>query len=74
MPNPHTPSATLDRAYRVCERLARDHAENFPVASFLLPAAVRRHLAAFYAFARVADVASRPLTHTGEAADDAATL
>jgi squalene synthase HpnC len=35
--------------------MAREHAENFPVASFLLPAPVRRHLAAFYAFARVAD-------------------
>jgi len=45
----------LERAYRVCERLARAHAENFPVASLLLPAPVRRHLAAFYAFARVAD-------------------
>ena len=51
----HAPSAALDRAYRACERRARDHAENFPVASLLLPAAVRRHLAAFYAFARVAD-------------------
>jgi squalene synthase HpnC len=47
--------AALDRAYRVCERIARSHAENFPVASLLLPASVRRHLAAFYAFARVAD-------------------
>ncbi|MEO6462378.1 MAG: squalene/phytoene synthase family protein, partial [Candidatus Eisenbacteria bacterium] len=55
MPNAPAPSAALKRAYRLCERLARDHAENFPVASLLLPAPVRRHLAAFYAFARVAD-------------------
>jgi squalene synthase HpnC len=35
--------------------LARSHYENFPVASRLLPAAMRPHVAAVYAFARVAD-------------------
>ena len=44
-----------DRAYAYCEQLARQHYENFPVASFLLPAAVRPHVAAIYAFARRAD-------------------
>ena len=44
-----------DRAYAYCERLARDHYENFPVASYLLPAAMRPHIAAIYAFARRAD-------------------
>jgi squalene synthase HpnC len=39
----------------VCEALARAHYENFPVASRLLPAAMRPHVAAVYAFARVAD-------------------
>jgi squalene synthase HpnC len=43
------------RAYAYCERLARAHYENFPVASFLLPAAMRPHIAAIYAFARRAD-------------------
>lgn len=43
------------RAYTYCERLAREHYENFPVASFLLPAAMRPHVAAIYAFARRAD-------------------
>jgi squalene synthase HpnC len=42
-------------AYDVCFRLARQHYENFPVASALLPRAARRHIAAIYAFARVAD-------------------
>jgi hydroxysqualene synthase len=42
-------------AYARCERLARDHYENFPVASRLLPAAMRPHIAAIYAFARRAD-------------------
>jgi len=44
-----------DEAYGVCERIARQHYENFPVASFLLPAAMRPHIAAIYAFARAAD-------------------
>jgi len=35
--------------------MARAHYENFPVASYLLPAAMRPHVAAVYAFARVAD-------------------
>src|SRR4051794_41636475 len=35
--------------------MARSHYENFPVASRLLPAPMRPHVAAVYAFARVAD-------------------
>ena len=42
-------------AYAHCERVARKHYENFPVASLLLPRAMRRHVAAVYAFARQAD-------------------
>src|SRR5205814_3308439 len=45
----------LARAYAACAALARAHYENFPVASRLLPAAMRPHIAAVYAFARVAD-------------------
>ena len=45
----------LARAYAACEALARSHYENFPVASWLLPAAMRPHVAAVYAYARVAD-------------------
>ena len=45
----------LDRAYTACEALAKSHYENFPVASWLLPAAMRPHVAAVYAYARVAD-------------------
>ena len=46
---------TPEEAYGVCERIARQHYENFPVASLLLPAAMRPHIAAIYAFARAAD-------------------
>ncbi|PYR29813.1 MAG: squalene synthase HpnC [Acidobacteria bacterium] len=52
MPNWPEP---LARAYGACEALARSHYENFPVASRLLPVAMRPHVAAVYAFARVAD-------------------
>jgi phytoene synthase len=45
----------LAAAYAHCERIAREHYENFPVASRLLPAAMRPHVAAVYAFARAAD-------------------
>jgi squalene synthase HpnC len=48
-------SAPVERAYAACEALARSHYENFPVASRLLPRAMRPHVAAVYAFARVAD-------------------
>jgi phytoene synthase len=45
----------LEAAYAACEALARSHYENFPVASRLLPARMRPHVAAIYAFARIAD-------------------
>jgi squalene synthase HpnC len=45
----------LARAYAACEALARSHYENFPVASRLLPGAMRPHVASVYAFARIAD-------------------
>lgn len=41
--------------HQYCESLARAHYENFPVASRLLPRAMRPHVAAIYAFARIAD-------------------
>lgn len=48
-------SPELARAYASCEQLAREHYENFPVASRLVPARMRPHIAAIYAFARYAD-------------------
>jgi squalene synthase HpnC len=49
----HDPA--LARAYEYCAQQAREHYENFPVASRVLPAAMRPHIAAIYAFARSAD-------------------
>jgi squalene synthase HpnC len=53
-------------AYAECERLAREHYENFPVASWLVPAGMRRHVAAVYAFARTADDFADEGTRTAE--------
>ena len=50
-----TSAAALASAYAACERDARTHYENFPVASLLLPRPMRPHVAAVYAFARAAD-------------------
>lgn len=45
----------LQQAYAACLQLAQSHYENFPVASRLMPAHLRPHVAAVYAFARIAD-------------------
>lgn len=47
--------ADTGAAYATCLRLARQHYENFPVASWLMPRGARPHVAAIYAFARIAD-------------------
>lgn len=44
-----------DEAQARCDRLARTHYENFPVASIALPRRLRQPIAAIYAFARTAD-------------------
>ena len=43
------------QAYARCLQIAGQHYENFPVASWLLPRRMRPHVAAVYAFARLAD-------------------
>jgi phytoene synthase len=46
---------TIGEAFAHCERVAREHYENFPVASLMLPRGKRRYVASLYAFARAAD-------------------
>jgi len=46
---------SVTRAYEYCEEFARAHHESFPVASHFVPAEIRPHLIAVYAFARAAD-------------------
>ncbi len=47
--------AELAAAYAFCGDLARSHYENFTVASWLMPRAMRPHMHAIYAYARIAD-------------------
>jgi squalene synthase HpnC len=46
---------TLDEARRYCRRLAESHYENFHVASWFLPRALRPHFHAIYAYCRISD-------------------
>ncbi len=48
-------STENSQAQELCLKLTRDHYENFPVASWLLPRSLRRPISAIYAFARSAD-------------------
>jgi len=45
----------LQQAYQYCSDYTQQHTEHFPVASFLLPTALRRSIAIIYTFARQAD-------------------
>ncbi|OBS10465.1 squalene synthase HpnC [Acidihalobacter prosperus] len=59
-----------EQAYRACLAIASRHYENFPVASWLLPAQLRRPVAAIYAFARRADdIADEGSQSAGERLD-----
>ena len=46
---------TLDEARAYCRRLAETHYENFHVASWFLPKALRPHFHAIYAYCRISD-------------------
>lgn len=56
----------LEAACRHCEAIARNHYENFPVASLLLPRRLRRPVAVIYAWSRTVD----DLADEGDLADD----
>ena len=45
----------LNNAYKYCERYAKSHYENFPVASLLFPESKRKYIFSIYCFARIAD-------------------
>jgi len=50
-----TDDVQLKQAYDFCQKLAKSHYENFPVASILLPKRLRLPISVIYAFARTAD-------------------
>ncbi|MGH7843325.1 MAG: squalene synthase HpnC [Candidatus Binataceae bacterium] len=54
-PGAEVSAASLADAYAYCARLARSHYENFTLASWLMPRAMRPHMYAIYAYARIAD-------------------
>lgn len=45
----------IESAYTHCANIVRQHYENFPVASILLPSRLRKPISAIYSFARTAD-------------------
>jgi squalene synthase HpnC len=60
---------SLEAAYAYCERMARGHYENFPVASRFVPKELRRDVWAIYAFARSADDFADEARFAGRRAD-----
>ncbi|MBI5197578.1 MAG: squalene synthase HpnC [Nitrospirae bacterium] len=45
----------VENAFRYCEKITRDHSENFPVGSWWIPREKRKFVYSIYAFARTAD-------------------
>jgi len=45
----------IQSSYSYCLNIVKNHYENFPVASWLLPSRIRKPISAIYAFARTAD-------------------
>lgn len=46
---------TEEEAFIFCQKLAKNHYENFPVGSILIPKKVRKHFYSIYSFARLGD-------------------
>src|SRR4029077_10951668 len=60
---------SLERAFAYCERMARGHYENFPVASRFVPSRLRPYVWAVYAFARSADDFADEARYAGRRAE-----
>jgi squalene synthase HpnC len=60
---------SVEDAFAYCERMARGHYENFPVASRWVPAALRRYVWSVYAFARSADDFADEARYAGRRAE-----
>lgn len=45
----------INSSFKYCEDIAKNHYENFPVASLLIPKEKRKYIYSIYAFARAAD-------------------
>jgi len=60
---------SVEAAFAYCERMARGHYENFPVASRFVPARLRPYVWAVYAFARSADDFADEARYAGRRAE-----
>jgi squalene synthase HpnC len=58
---------SLDEARAYCQRLAETHYENFHVATWFLPKALRPHFHAIYAYCRISDDLGDEVGSTAEA-------
>jgi squalene synthase HpnC len=58
---------TLDEARAYCKRLAELHYENFHVATWFLPKALRPHFYAIYAYCRISDDLGDEVSDTAQA-------
>ena len=58
---------TLEQARAFCQRLAETHYENFHVATWFLPKALRPHFHAIYAYCRISDDLGDEVGSTAEA-------
>jgi len=58
---------TLEQARAYCQRLAETHYENFHVATWFLPKALRPHFHAIYAYCRISDDLGDEVGSTAEA-------
>lgn len=54
-PSPQSLHVNVSESYAWCERFARNHYENFPVGSFLIPRSLRPDFYSIYAWSRTAD-------------------
>jgi len=48
-------TTSQEEAFQFCETLSKNHYENFPVGSILIPKRIRPHFYSIYAFSRIAD-------------------
>ncbi len=65
---PLPPTLELDACYRYCEALCRARPHHYPVGSMFARSALRKHIFALFAFARVADDFADERTYEGRRA------
>jgi squalene synthase HpnC len=65
---PLPPTLELEACYRYCEALCRARHHNYPVGSMFARSALRKHIFALFAFARVADDFADEKTYEGRRA------